>query len=192
MSSSRVKPVLVVVLLLFVAGAAGCAKAKHDQAARAAVHQAAPADFVAKASDFVPLKEMTHVRGFFLANRRGHLAQTLAIARANRGGTYPVGTIVQLVPQEAMVKRRAGFDPASDDWEFFELDVSKAGTTIHQRGGAEVMSRFGVGSCSSCHSVAGKKYDFVCETTHGCAPLPIGRDTIDKIQASDPRPLTSS
>ena len=42
------------------------------------------------------------------------------------GGVYPVGTVIQLVPQEAMVKRAAGFDPATNDWEFFSLDVSGA------------------------------------------------------------------
>jgi hypothetical protein len=33
-----------------------------------------------------------------------------------------------------MVKREAGFNAATHDWEFFELDVSQSGTSIRKRG----------------------------------------------------------
>jgi hypothetical protein len=127
------------------------------------------------------------VRGFFVANRLGHLDEALAVANDPNGGVYPVGTVIQLVPQEAMVKRAPGFDADSNDWEFFSLDVSPRGTRILARGGAEVVNRFG-GSCADCHSAAEPQFDFVCEDTHGCAPLPIGDDVIRSIQRSDPRP----
>jgi hypothetical protein len=181
---------LVVVLSL----AAGCAKAAHDESGGskpAGANGASKEDFAAKASDFTNVHEMTHVRGFYVTNKAGHVKQAVSIARQGHG-TYPVGTIIQLVPQEAMVKRRAGFDPASRDWEFFELDISKAGTKIHDRGGAEVVNRFGAGSCADCHRAAGSKYDFVCETTHGCMKLPFGPDFMEKLQESDPRPLPPS
>jgi hypothetical protein len=188
----------LVVLVVVGSMVAGCAKAEIDQGtprAKAPTTTAASSttarsteDFVAQAEDFVNLHDMTAVRGFFVANRKGHLAEALAIARANEGGTYPVGTIIQLFPQEAMVKRRAGFDPRSNDWEFFELDPSKTGTVIHQRGGAEIVNRFGSGSCSGCHRAADPKFDFVCEETHGCDPLPFGRPVIDSFQEADPRP----
>ena len=74
-----------------------------------------------QAGDFTNLHDMTKVRGFYVDNRLGHLQQALAVANSPKGGTYPVGTILQLVPQEAMVKRRKGFDPATKDWEFFFL-----------------------------------------------------------------------
>ena len=147
-----------------------------------------PDDFVMKASDFTNLRRMTHVRGFFVDNKLGHLAVTLSIARGNVGGRYPVGTIVQLVPNEAMVKRRVGFSPKSNDWEFFSLDVSKTGTKIIKRGGAELVSQFTNTSCAACHGRAKPKFDFVCENTHGCAPLGIGDDVIKRIQNTDPRP----
>ena len=150
-----------------------------------------PQDFVAQASDFVNLKDMTPVRGFFIANKLGHLKQALAVAHNANGGHYPVGTIIQLFPGEAMVKRAATFSPSTDDWEFFELDTSTKGTTIHKRGGAEIINRFG-GSCSACHSAADPKYDFICEKTHGCAPLPVGDAVIKSIQDSDPRPRHST
>jgi hypothetical protein len=98
-----------------------------------------------------------------------------------------VGTILQLVPQEAMVKRATGFSPSTNDWEFFSLDVSSTGTKILSRGGAQVVNRFG-GSCASCHSAAQSKFDFVCGHDHGCAPLPIGPAVFAALQKADPRP----
>lgn len=41
---------------------------------------------------------------------------------------YPVGTILQLVPFEAMVKHPRATYPKTNGWEFFALDVSEAGT----------------------------------------------------------------
>ena len=145
-------------------------------------------DYEAQAADFVNLKSMTVVRGFFVSNKLGHLDEALTIARANKGGVYPVGTIIQLVPQEAMVKRKPGWNPASKDWEFFFLDVSAKGTTIAVRGADEVENRFG-GNCASCHKAAEPKFDFVCENDHGCEPLPIDHKVIESIQKADPRPL---
>ncbi|MGZ6913462.1 MAG: hypothetical protein ACXVJS_18100, partial [Acidimicrobiia bacterium] len=137
--------------------------------------------------DFVNLHDMTPVRGFFVANRLGHLRQALAVANSPSGGTYPVGTILQLVPQEAMVKRRAGFDPKTHDWEFLFLGTSASGTTIEKRGTTDVVNRFG-GNCFSCHAAARSRFDLVCEHDHGCAPLPIGDDVIRSVQTADPRP----
>jgi hypothetical protein len=88
------------------------------------------------------------------------------------------------------VKRAPGFDPASNDWEFFNLEVSAQGTTIRARGGAEVINRFGGTSCADCHNKAEPKWDFVCEQDHGCDPLPIGDDVIAAVQRADPRPQT--
>jgi hypothetical protein len=139
------------------------------------------------AADFRNVNLMTRVGDHFIDNVRGQLAETLAVARAGRG-RYPVGTILQLVPQEAMVKRRAGFSPATNDWEFFSLDVSAAGTRILASGGAAVVNRLG-GSCASCHIAASAQFDFVCGPDHGCAPLPIGPAIFAALQRSDPRPL---
>ena len=141
--------------------------------------------------DFVNIHDMTPVRGFFVANRLGHLAQTLAVANNPKGGTYPVGTILQLVPQEAMVKRRAGFSPQTHDWEFFFLSTDANGTKIVHRGAKNVVNRFG-GNCFSCHAAASRQFDMVCEHDHGCAPLPVGDDIIRIVQDTDPRPRTGT
>ena len=144
-------------------------------------------DLVMTDASFVNLHKMTAVEDHFIANPLGHLKQALKVAHSPKGGTYPVGTIIQLVPQEAMVKRKPGFNPATNDWEFFFLDTSAQGTKIATRGGEEVVNRFG-GNCASCHAAATAKFDFVCGKTHGCAPLPIGDDVIRAIQQADPRP----
>ena len=39
-----------------------------------------------------------------------------------------------VVPTEVMVKREPGFNAATKDWEFFELDVTGAKSTIRTRG----------------------------------------------------------
>ena len=174
---------IVLVVLLGAAGVASGFDALHPAS------KPAPKDLVVTASDFRNLATMTKVRGFYVSNRLGHLQQALKVANSPKGGVYPVGTIIQLVPQEAMVKRRKGFSKASHDWEFFSLRTTGLGTTILNRGVSNVVNRFG-GNCLSCHSAALPKFDFVCEHSHGCAPLPIGDDLIAVIQHADPRPLT--
>jgi hypothetical protein len=138
------------------------------------------------ATSFTTLKAMTPVRGFFVGNLLGNLEGTLAVAHSARGGVYPTGSVLQLVPQEAMVKHRPGWNRATDDWEFFSLDVSHSGTRILTRGAQNVVNRFG-GNCAACHSAAAKRFDFVCEHDHGCAPLPISDTVIRAIQMADPR-----
>ena len=114
------------------------------------------------AKSFRCITEMTHVRQFYVDNLLGNLEATLAVANSATGGTYPPGTVIQLVPTEVMVKRDKGFNPVTHDWEFFELDVSKDGTEIRKRGFAEVVNRFG-GNCFGCHIQARPQWDLVCE-----------------------------
>jgi hypothetical protein len=152
-----------------------------------ATSSAPVADVSVTAASFRKLQTMTPVRGFFVTNLLGNLSATLAVARSLNGGVYPTGTLLQLVPQEAMVKHRPGWNPATDDWEFFSLNVSATGTRIVTRGIQNVVNRFG-GNCASCHSAAKTKFDFVCEHNHGCAPLPISDALIKAIQLADPRP----
>ena len=64
------------------------------------------------AQSFRCIREMTPVRHFFVDNVLGNLPATLAAANAPQGAVYPVGSVIQLVPTEAMVKREAGFSPA--------------------------------------------------------------------------------
>lgn len=98
---------------------------------------------------------------------------------------YPVGTILQLIPFEAMVKHPREKFPNTNGWEFFFLDVSKEGTKIADRG-EQVVNRSQGGTCLSCHQPAAR-FDFVCEKGHGCAPIPFDDQKIAEIQKADLR-----
>ena len=126
------------------------------------------------AKSFRCITEMTHVRQFYVDNLLGNRDATLAVANSATGGTYPAGTIIQLIPTEAMVKRDKDFNPITHDWEFFELDVSKDGTGIRK-------------NCFGCHIQARPQWDLVCEMDHGCAPIPLTRAMSSALQRTDPR-----
>lgn len=145
-------------------------------------------DVVAQPGDFKNVKDMSKVRGMFIDNLLGHLPEAIKVAENPDGGVFPIGTVIQLVPQEAMIKRKPGFSPAFGDWEFLELDTSATGTVINKRGGAEVVNRFGGKSCAACHVKANIKFDFICEKTHGCDPLPVPDAVFIALQEADARP----
>src|SRR5262245_4757946 len=74
-------------------------------------------DFVAEASDFECLKNWERVRNMRITNRLGYLDEALELARnPEPGREFPIGTIVQLFPGEAMVKRGPDFDPDNHNW----------------------------------------------------------------------------
>jgi len=98
---------------------------------------------------------------------------------------YPVGTILQLLPFEAMVKHPREKFPKTNGWEFFALDLSKSATKIRDRGDNVVNLSQGV-TCLSCHEPAAR-FDFVCEKGHGCAPIPLDDQKIAELQSADPR-----
>ena len=141
---------------------------------------------VIDAASFRCITSMTPVRQFYVDNLRGDLAATVAVANSATGGVYPPGSVIQLIPGEVMVKRDKGFNPATRDWEFFELDVSKNGTQIRKRGFADVVNRFG-GNCFACHIAARPAWDLVCESEHGCRPIPVTRAMSAALQRTDPR-----
>jgi len=184
---SHLALVAIPVVLALVVGCGSSGGDGDDEEAGTTTTTAVEDDEV-QADDFVALGDMTPVRGFFVNNLLGHLDEAVAVAESPDGGVYPVGTVIQLIPQEAMVKRAEGFSPDTNDWEFFTLDATAAGTTIVTRGGAEVLNRFSGTSCAGCHSAAEPQFDMVCENTHGCAPLGVPDEVITTIQQSDPRP----
>lgn len=163
-------------------------------AAVASADAAKPAAIVVSDNTFKCLDDMVKVRHFFVDNLKGKRKATIKVAEKGKGA-YPVGSVVQLIPGEVMVKQPKGFNAATNDWEFFELDVSKDGSKIRKRGFADVVNRFG-GNCFACHVKARPEFDFVCEIDHGCDPIPITRRMLAAMQKTDPRcsapaPLTS-
>ena len=151
-----------------------------------AVQAGAASTFSISEKSFHCIKDMTRIRHFYVDNLAGDLESTVRVAQSPTGGIYPVGSVVQLVPSEVMVKREKGFNAATRDWEFFELDVSKDGSKIRKRGFADVTNRFG-GNCFSCHVKARPEWDFICDDSHGCDPIPITRSMSGALQRTDPR-----
>lgn len=137
-------------------------------------------------TSFHCLAKMTPVRGFFVDNLLpDQLAKTVEIAEKGQGA-YPVGSVVQLVPSEVMIKHPKGTNPTTNDWEFVELAVSEQGSQFSARGFDNVKNKFG-GNCLDCHQKAKPEFDLICETGHGCDPIPITRPMIKVIQKTDPR-----
>ncbi len=132
------------------------------------------------------IRNGTKVRNTYIRNANPKLlAEAVRIFRDSVPNVeYPVGTALQLVPAEAMVKHPRARFPATNGWEFFALDLSAQGTKIKARGDS-VVNFTGV-RCLSCHQPAAK-FDFVCEKRHGCAPIPINDKMIADLQSKDPR-----
>lgn len=127
-----------------------------------------PEEFIAQAQDFDDFDTWTPVRRFRVTNKLGRLEEAVAIATAlgdTPGLQMPMGTIVQLIPGEAMVKRGGSFDPEHHGWEYFVLRSVAGRREIVARGGIETSN----GSCYGCHSRA-RDFDYICQTTHNCTP----------------------
>lgn len=154
--------------------------------AAAAPVAAAPKPLEITEASFRCIRDMKAVRGFYVDNLIGNVEATLAAANSNGGMPYPAGSIVQLVPGEAMVKHHPGYNAATNDWEFFELDTPAAGAKIRVRGATDVVNQFG-GNCLACHVKAEAKWDMICEQGHGCDPIPLTPAMTRAIQNTDPR-----
>jgi hypothetical protein len=134
---------------------------------------------------FKCITDMTPARHFYVDNLLGNVEGTVAVATAGRGD-YPVGSVLQLMPNEVMIKHEGSFNPETHDWEFFYIDVDKNGSKIFARGFADVNNRLGL-NCFACHSQAKPEFDLVCEQDHGCAPIPVTRAMFGALQRTDPR-----
>jgi hypothetical protein len=136
-------------------------------------------------NSFKCITDMTPVRHFYVDNLLGNVEGTVAVAKAGKGD-YPEGSVLQLMPNEVMIKQQKGFNPETHDWEFFFIDVDKNGSKIFTRGFAEVNNRLGL-NCFACHSQAKPEFDLVCEQDHGCDPIPVTRAMFGALQRTDPR-----
>lgn len=142
-------------------------------------------DYKPTEADFDCTLSWPQVGQLRVINRCNAQSQAESVANSNDSGRrFPVGTIVQLMPGEAMVKRGPGFDTANHDWEYFVLGGSPAGTRIKQRGTTEVSND--VGKCLDCHA-GGKEFDYICQDGHGCDRLPLPRSVIASQQYTDLR-----
>jgi hypothetical protein len=143
-----------------------------------------PESFSMTEDDFRCITDYAAVRGFFIGNELGRLDEAIATAEAGFATEVPPGTVIQLIPQEAMVKGLPGSSPETDDWEFFILNPTADGTVITDRGFTEISNV--AGTCWSCHAGASER-DGVCEQTGLCADAALPRAIIDSLVASDAR-----
>ena len=169
----RISTVLRAAMLAIVATTAG------------AVDTASETKVKVDDSSFHCIRDMTSVRHFYVDNLLGDVAGTVAVAKADQGN-YPAGSVLQLMPNEVMVKHGKGFNPATQDWEFFYIDVDENGSKIFRRGFTDVNNRLGM-NCFNCHKEAKAEFDMVCEQDHGCAPIPITLAMFGALQRTDPR-----
>ena len=174
--SRRPKPIRLLVAVCLVTTGCGSTSAEGETPTRTVE---------VTESSFECILDGEKVRSFYVGNLLGDLDASLAVAEGDAPLPYPPGTLLQLVPQEAMVKREPGFSPETNDWEFFFLGVTPDGTTIEARGREEASNAFGL-NCFDCHVLA-EDNDFVCETGNGCDPLPLTTEAILSIQQTDPR-----
>lgn len=151
----------------------------------ASVGIAADKKVVVTDDSFRCILQMEKVRHFYVDNLLGNISGTLSVALKG-SGDYPVGSVVQLMPNEVMVKHGKGFNDATRDWEFFWIDVDKNGQKIFTRGFAEVNNRLGL-NCFNCHVKAKPEFDFICETGRGCDPIPVTKEMFGALQRTDPR-----
>ena len=136
-------------------------------------------------NSFKCILKMEQVRHFYVDNLAGNITGTMSVAMLGTG-EYPEGSVLQIMPNEVMVKQQKGFSPATRDWEFFWIDIDKNGSKIYTRGFAEVNNRLGL-NCFACHVKAKPEHDFVCETDHGCDPIPVTRAMFGALQRTDAR-----
>lgn len=146
-------------------------------------------EFVAEAGDFKCLTDGVRApRLSFYISHKHKAALKKAVAKTTRGKLgkgYPVGTILQLLPFEAMVKRGGKFNRAGHGWEYFKISVVDGQTQITARGGVEVANF--IGSCQGCHENLAAAHDAVCEFVVGASGLGLTAEQLAALQASDPR-----
>lgn len=111
------------------------------------------------------------------------LKEAVRIFETGAAEEYPVGTTLQLVPFEVMVKHEKAKFPNSNGWEFFLLEVSATGSKILQRGDSAANQ---LGNCLTCHK-GSAKFDYVCSKDHGCPPIPVTNEMIVGMQGKDAR-----
>ncbi len=150
----------------------------------------AGAGFRARAKDFKCFTEGTQPAGrAFRIFGRHHRVVAKALDVADQPGPdkkFPVGTILQVLPFEAMVKRGGAYNRAGGGWEFFQLQITPEGKTkIVSRGKDDVANA--LGSCQGCHARLAQGYDFVCEYVLGAAGLGLTDETLKRIQDADAR-----
>jgi hypothetical protein len=173
--------------LCALAACSGSVPSATPETSAAAAESAPASDVVVTEASFRCIRDMKAVRNFYVDNLLGDVAATVAVAESPTGGTWPPGSLVQVIPTTAMVKHQPGHSPETNDWEFIELDVAADGVTILGRGFAELNMRTAGLNCFTCHKPAKAAWDMICEQNRGCIPIPLTPAMMRGLQSTDPR-----
>jgi hypothetical protein len=142
-------------------------------------------EFVAQPKDFRCLTDGAQPEGkrFHIFGKKRIVKKALRKTNTGRlGKGYPVGTILQLFPFEAMAKRGGKFNKEGGGWEYFKLKPNPDGTTeILKRGTADV-TNFRDDSCQECHQRQAKDHDSVCEFVIGPEGIGLTDDLVRALQ----------
>src|SRR5262245_51434158 len=142
-------------------------------------------EFVAQPENFRCLTDGAQPEGklFFIFGKKRIVKKALRKTNTGKlGRGYPVGTILQLFPFEAMAKRGGKFNKAGHGWEYFKRKPNADGTTeILARGTAEVTNFLG-DACQTCHERTAPDRDAVCEFVVGVEGLGISDDLFHSLR----------
>jgi hypothetical protein len=94
-------------------------------------------------------------------------------ANPRRPGNFiPVRVVLEARSRTVWRRHQRGHNPATNDWEFIELDVKADGVTFLGRGHGELNMRNGL-NCLTCHQPAKEMWDLICDRTQDCLPIPL-------------------
>lgn len=174
--SGVVRRLLLAPVLFLAAGGCGSSHASPEPQCAG--------EYVAQADDFGCIRDWPGKDAVRLVNRCGHQEAALEMLRnPHPNMELPVGTIIQVLPNEAMVKRGNAFDPEHGNWEYFILAPLPGGTRVVARG----TQVFNVGgTCRHCH-VHAREHDNVCGLGHDCPPPGVRNAHFLWTQYLDPR-----
>ena len=143
-------------------------------------------EFVAQPEDFRCLTDGAQPEGkrFRIFGKKRIVRKALRKTITGKlGKGYPVGTILQLFPFEAMAKRGGKFNKEGNGWEYFKLKPNPDGTTeILARGTVDVIN-FANMPFQTCHQRVAADHDSVCEFTVGPEGIGLTDDLVRALQA---------
>ena len=142
-------------------------------------------EFVAQPKDFRCLTDGVQPQGkrFRIFGKKRIVKKALRKTTTGKlGKGYPVGTILQLFPFEAMAKRGGKFNKEGNGWEYFKLKPNADGTTeILARGTTDVLN-FQNSSCQACHQRIAPDHDSVCEFVIGPEGIGLSDELVRGLQ----------
>jgi hypothetical protein len=97
-------------------------------------------EIVIDENTFGCISDMHRVNQMYVGNLLGDPQKTIEVAE--KGGIFPVGSALRLIPDEIMVKGHPGSRPSTGDWMFVRLDYNKEDGSQKVTTGFEEVTNF--------------------------------------------------